>query len=167
MIQLVNVGPDTVIDGLTIGDVNWVGRDGSAGTQADGTQGTPVQGGIMTVISASPTIRNCRFIDCSITGGDGGAGDAGNTAHPAGYDGGYAGWAYGGALYIAFGSNPIFENCLFENCRVFGGNGGNGGNGTNNAHGGLGGNWMLSESIMASIRSWWDGWQYGLFDRDG
>ncbi|MBM4027244.1 MAG: hypothetical protein FJ280_17840, partial [Planctomycetes bacterium] len=166
--EISDVGPEMVIDGLTMGNVNWVGFDGGAGTQSDGSQGTSMTGGVMNLYWASPTIRNCRFVDCSITGGNGGAGDNGtDTVHPNGYNGGWAGWAYGGAVYIAYGSNPLFENCLFQNCRVYGGNGGAGGNGATGGYGGRGGNWMLSEAHEQDVRVWWDGWELGPFDADG
>jgi predicted outer membrane repeat protein len=167
--EILNCGPETVIEGITIGDVNWVGADGASPSESDGVPGVRMVGGTMTVYNASPTIRNCRFVDCSITGGDGGNGDNGNQEHPNGWDGGYAGWAYGGAVYIGFRSNPLFENCLFENCRAIGGNGGNGGNGNADppGYGGRGGNWMFAESIEQSIRPWWDGWEFGVFDKEG
>jgi hypothetical protein len=171
-IVVANVGPETVIEGLTIGSVNWTGRGGDNGQGSDGYPGVSMEGGIMSLLSASPTIRNCRFVDCSITGGNGGNGDNGDQrGHPYGYDGGWAGWAYGAALYIAYGSNPTIENCLFQNCTVHGGNGGNGGNGATvggtQYHGGRGGNWMLAETIESTLLVWWDGWQWGLFDHDG
>ena len=87
--------------------------------------------------------------------------------HPVGYDGGYAGYAYGGAVYIGFRSSPTFENCLFRNCAAYGGNGGDGGDGVQGANGGRGGNWMLSESIEQTIRLWWDGWEWGPWDAAG
>jgi hypothetical protein len=173
--EISNAGPEMVIDGLTIGDVNWVGADGDDGADIDippdgrhdGYPGSPLWGGAMIIHNASPTIRNCRFVDCSITGGDGGLGSAGYDQHPYGYDGGWAGYAYGGAVYIGFHSDPNFENCLFENCRAFGGNGGDGGPGDGPAQGGRGGNWMLSEALEVTMRLWWDGWEWGLFDADG
>jgi hypothetical protein len=125
-IELVNVGPETVIDGLTIGDVNWVGADGGAAVQSDGGPGASVQGGIMSLYGASPTIRNCRFIDCSLTAGNGGAGD--NGTPPAAGRWRVRWLAYGGADHITQ-SELIFQNCCLPELLPFGGNGGNGGNG--------------------------------------
>ena len=170
--EISQTGPETIIDGLSIGDVNWIGATGYDGDRIsggphDGEQGSSMWGGAMTIQYASPTIRNCRFVDCSVTGGNGGNGSNGNDAHPIGFDGGWSGFAYGGAVYIGFLSSPTFENCLFENCRAYGGNGGNGGTGQDASQGGRGGNWMLSEAIEQTIRLWWDGWEWGPFDRDG
>ena len=173
--EIDNVGPQTVIEGLTIGDVNWVGADGFDGPdinidpdgQHDGAPGSSMFGGAMTVYNASPIIRNCVFRDCSITGGDGGAGSDGHDGHAIGYDGGWAGYAYGGAVYCGYRSSPTFENCAFTNCRAYGGNGGDGGNGQQASQGGRGGNWMLSDAIEQTIRLWWDGWEWGQFDQDG
>ncbi|HNY81063.1 MAG TPA: hypothetical protein PKO46_22505, partial [Sedimentisphaerales bacterium] len=167
--EIINVGPETVIEGITIGDVNWVGANGVAVAEADGTAGTGLEGGTMFIYNASPTIRNCRFVDCSITGGNGGPGAGGTQDHPVGFDGGWAGWAYGGGAYIGFRSSPLFQNCLFENCRAIGGNGGDGGTGSQGAQGGRGGNLMLAESIEQSteILSWWDGWEWADYDKDG
>ena len=173
--EIENVGPETVIEGLTIGDVNWVGADGLDGPdinidpdgQHDGEPGSPLAGGAMVIYNASPTIRNCVFRDCSIQGGDGGDGSGGHDGHSVGYDGGWAGYAYGGAVYCGYQSSPTFENCSFTNCRAIGGNGGNGGNGQNAAQGGRGGNWMLSDAIEQSLLIWWDGWEWGPFDEEG
>ena len=74
--------------------------------------------------------------------------------HPDGYDGGWAGGAYGGAVYCGSPSNPTFTDCQFENCFAQGGNGGNGGDArrcgagatTTPPHGGRGGNWTGSPS---------------------
>ena len=173
--EIQDVGPETVIEGLTIGDVNWVGANGDNGAdigldpdgQHDGFPGSSLAGGAMTIYNGSPTIRNCIFRDCSITGGDGGDGSNGHDGHSVGYDGGYAGYAYGGAVYCGYRSSPTFENCTFTNCRAIGGNGGNGGTGANGAQGGRGGNLMFSEAIEQTIRLWWDGWEWGPFDAEG
>ena len=77
-------------------------------------------GGAMLITNASPIIRNVRFVDCSASGGD-----ASNNCGGGG-DGGWGGYARGGAVGIGSGSNPIFKNCQFINCYVQGGNGGNG-----------------------------------------
>ncbi len=162
--RIFNVGPETIIDGITIRNSQ---RDGlitadPPGSQ-DGPDGFPVYGGAMQIINASPTIRNCVITDCSVTGGDADDGDGGvQDVHPIGYDGGWAGKAYGGAVYCVYKSNPTFENCSFTNCFARGGNGGAGGNGVQGARGGRGGNWVWSESLEANFAAtWWDGWQYG------
>jgi len=86
----------------------------------DGINGGSLLGGAMLITNASPIIRNVRFVDCSASGGD-----ASNNCGGGG-DGGWGGYARGGAVGIGSGSNPIFKNCQFINCYVQGGNGGNG-----------------------------------------
>jgi len=177
-----NVGPGTVIDGLTIRwarmslygsspiirnttflECNWLGADGFSDDNMDGGNGTSVFGGAIQMYNSSPQILNCTFDSCSVTGGDGGDGADGdaNAGHPEGWDGGWAGRAYGGAVYAAWKSNPVFRDCKFNNCFVQGGNGGDGGDG-DNAPGGRGGNWMWSPMIEQSLYwLWWDGWEWG------
>ncbi|MGD8499622.1 MAG: right-handed parallel beta-helix repeat-containing protein, partial [Phycisphaerales bacterium] len=166
-----NVGPDTIIDGLTFRDSHWFGISppNPDGPPMDGPNGGSVEGGAMVLYNASPTIRNCMFRNCSVTGGDGAPGDGGNDPHPVGFDGGWAGWAYGGAVFCSVFSNPTFQNCSFIDCFAQGGNGGNGGAGANNAQGGRGGNWEWPGSIEDDIAwSWlWDGWEWGDYDVDG
>ncbi|MHC4750527.1 MAG: right-handed parallel beta-helix repeat-containing protein [Planctomycetota bacterium] len=166
-----NVGPETIIDGLTIRDSHWVGASppNPGGPPIDGPDGVSVEGGAMVLYNASPTVRNCLFTDCSVTGGNGAPGDNGGGNHPIGFDGGWAGWAYGGAIYCTVFSNPTFQNCSFINCFAQGGNGGNGGNGDQGAQGGRGGNWEWPPSIEDDIAwNWfWDGWEWGPYDEDG
>jgi len=149
---------------------------GSAGTPdpdqalpgyGDGWDGGSVAGGAMVIYNGSPQVLNCQFANCSVTGGDGGRGANGVDHHPEGYDGGWAGWAYGGAVYIGYKSDPLFQNCSFANCYARGGDGGNGGNGVQGWYGGRGGNWTWGEAIERDIATWWDGWYWGPFDIDG
>ncbi|NLF77438.1 MAG: VWA domain-containing protein, partial [Chloroflexi bacterium] len=162
-----NVGPETIIEGITFRDANWEGADGLNTSQVadDGPDGVSIAGGCMYMTNASPTIRNCNFIDCSATGGDGAGGDGGvQDEHPMGFDGGWAGFAHGGAVYIGYLSSPTFENCTFRDCYAQGGNGGDGGGGVQNAMGGRGGNWEWSQTIENElILSGWDGWMFGPY----
>ncbi|MHC4497521.1 MAG: right-handed parallel beta-helix repeat-containing protein [Planctomycetota bacterium] len=166
-----NVGPETIIDGLTIRDSHWVGLSppNPGGPPIDGPDGVSVEGGAMVLYNASPTVRNCLFTDCSVTGGNGAPGDNGTNAHPVGFDGGWAGWAYGGAIFCSVFSDPTFQNCSFINCFAQGGDGGNGGNGDGPSQGGRGGNWEWPSSIEDDF-TWnffWDGWEWGPYDVDG
>jgi hypothetical protein len=187
---ITTVGSEAVIDGITIRDggidvyscsptirncifteCRLRGGDGGNPTSIpdDGQNGVSLVGGAMIIYNGSPAVQNCAFIDCSVTGGDGGPGDDGAP----GYDGGWAGWAYGGAAYIGFGSNPTFQDCSFTNCYARGGNGGPGGNATSpGTQGGRGGNWEWADSIETGPFTypywyWWDGWQYAPYDADG
>ena len=121
--DLLNVSEKTVIDGFTITS-QWDGLVTADPQEGDGGDGTTMVGGAMVLRNSSPRIRNCNFLDCSITGGDG-ANGVGN-GPPYGYDGGWAGRAYGGAVYMIDESNPLFINCTFDGCFARGGNGGNG-----------------------------------------
>ncbi|HPD46095.1 MAG TPA: right-handed parallel beta-helix repeat-containing protein [Anaerohalosphaeraceae bacterium] len=181
-----NVGPGTIIEGFTITlsrmnlynsspkirncnfvECNWIGASGATVQGADGSDGTSVFGGAIEMYNSSPEITNCTFDRCSVTGGDGADGPNGNASHPQGWDGGWAGRAYGGAVYAAWYSNPVFRNCTFTNCFARGGNGGNGGDGivVNNVQweGGRGGNWLYAPSIEQDPFIWyfWDGWEWG------
>ncbi|MCK5643192.1 MAG: hypothetical protein KAJ19_20455, partial [Gammaproteobacteria bacterium] len=198
-ITIANAGPQTLIQGLTITrsrmriynskcrlqnvdflSNNWTGLDGFPGEVLaptglknigghDGGDGTSIFGGALAIFNSSPIIANTRFIDCSATGGDGGEGEVGKLPHPIGGDGGWAGKAHGGAVYITTESHPEFYNCVFENCFAQGGNGGDGGDdGPGLNHGGRGGNWEWSDSLEElywHFSFWWDGWSYGyMFD---
>ena len=127
---------------------SWGGNGGNiGGIDDDGQNGGSVRGGAMQILNGSPLIQNCTFTGCSVASGDGGPGDNGTPAHPIGYDGGWAGWAYGGAVYCGFNSSPVFEDCSFTNCYARGGNGGDGGNGFQGSQGGRGGSWEWAPSI--------------------
>jgi hypothetical protein len=173
MFEILDVGPDTIIQGFTVRNSNHTAPDGVNVTSEadDGPNGASIEGGVMILIQASPTIRNFVIEDSSVTAGDGAAGDNGTADHPPGFDGGWGGWAYGGAVYCTMESSPTFKNCTFRNCYARGGNGGNGGNGYQTAHGGRGGSWEWAPSIETGPGTgywmWWDGWQYGPYDKDG
>jgi chitodextrinase len=160
--DIYQVSSDMVIDGITIRNSNWVGNSPPTVDGTDGYNGGSVYGGAISVFSGSPVIRNCNFENCSVTGGNGANGPKGD---PIGYDGGWAGRAYGGAVYCNYYSSPLFQNCSFENCFARGGNGGNGGEGEDPAvhHGGRGGNWEWAPSVEEDIANsgWWDGWEHG------
>ncbi len=163
-----NVGPETVINGLTISS-NWTGYmpPTPQGAGQDGPDGTSVCGGAMWLYNSSPTVKNTIFRDCSVTGANGNNGNGGDQGHPTGGDGGWPGRAYGGAVYCAYSSNPKFLNCSFIDCSARGGNGGNGGDGATvggvRYEGGRGGAWTWAPSIEEdpSYWLWWDGWTYG------
>ncbi len=73
-------------------------------------------GGILCTGSASPTIRNCRFVANRSTFG-GGAGYINNGAAPSFTDCSFedgVGGAFGGAFDIAGGGAVRFERCLFR-----------------------------------------------------
>jgi hypothetical protein len=188
-----NAGPGTVIDGLTLRDCHtylywsaptirncvftecrvW-GLDGGNITDYpdDGTDGASVEGGAIEMYNSSPLLQNCTFNGCSVTGGDGGNGNGGHDGHSAGYDGGWGGWAYGGAVFCGDRSSPRFESCSFINGYAQGGNGGNGGGSINNAHGGRGGLWQWDPTLETGPYTypdwyWWDGWQYADYDENG
>ncbi len=132
-----DVGRNMILDGITIESAHyWPGVDIDCGdpeahsSSGDGRNGVGYSGGAINLINASPTVRNCRFIDCSATGQEGceGSGEEG--------DGGWAGWARGGAVNIDTTSNPIFKNCQFMDCFVQPSNGMDGSDPR-----GHGGNW--------------------------
>jgi len=142
-----DVGPDTLLNGITITGFNVVGLNGEDGDPADGyydgVPGESVYGAAILCYAASPTIKNCIITDNSATGGNGGNGANGDDDHPAGGHGGWPGGGYGGGIACLVGSNPTVINCTFENCAAIGGNGGNGGNGDDDpwGPGGRGGGW--------------------------
>jgi hypothetical protein len=157
-------------------ECHWFGVDGLDGDDIlptpppnDGMDGASVMGGALLIFNGSPSVENCSFLNCSATGGNGGLGSNGDGTHPAGFDGGWAGGAYGGAVYCGYASNPTFKDCRFEGNVAQGGNGGDGGDGINNAHGGRGGNWIYAPSEETGPLSlpnwdWWDGWEWALYD---
>lgn len=107
----------------------------------------------LATLPASPTIRNCVFVNCSALGSYGQTGpnaiNAGNDSpgNP-GDRGGDGGNAYGGAIFAVDGSSPLIKKCRFYSCRAVGGNAGDGGNGS-----GGGGH---SNGVTAA-----DGWRGG------
>jgi predicted outer membrane repeat protein len=92
-------------------------------------------GAILCENGSSPTIRNCVFENCTVSGGIGGDGQDGmyppNMTTDADYDsqsGGHSGKGtgngYGGAIAILKGSSPVIINCTFRGNRATGGWGG-------------------------------------------
>ena len=159
-----------VFSNCRIWGVSWVTNPTTP--PDDGVNGGSVEGGAITIINGSPIIENCRFTGCSAIGGNGAPGDNASAGHDPGYDGGWGGWGYGGAVYCGFNSNPVFQDCSFTDCYAQGGNGGNGGAGANNYPGGRGGSWEWSpseETGPGSYPYWyyWDGWQYAPYDVNG
>lgn len=164
----VDVGPQTVLNGLTIRNFRLRTIDGDDGDNDPNTfanmsgRNSGTNSGVAIVCSkASPTIKNCRFENCNTIGGNGGNGAAGEDGQPNGGMGGWPGGAHGGAVAMYVGwdmageeqgpSNPTFINCNFIDCSAQGGNGGNGGDGLtdddNYIYGdaGLGGGWYYGE----------------------
>ncbi|MCB2173501.1 right-handed parallel beta-helix repeat-containing protein, partial [archaeon] len=165
-LSLYNVGPETIIEGITFQDADLIGATMVNASQAadDGVYGVTLYGAAIYMANASPTIRNCNFDGCYVEGGNGANGDGGNEEHPIGFDGGWAGGAYGGAVYLGYLSSPVFENCAFTDCYVAGGVGGDGGPGYQGTIGGRGGSWEWSESIEEQIIAYgWDGWEWGPY----
>jgi hypothetical protein len=158
-----------VFSNCRIWGVSWVTNPTTP--PDDGLNGGSVEGGAITIINGSPIIENCRFTGCSAIGGNGAPGDNASAGHDPGYDGGWGGWGYGGAVYCGFNSNPVFQDCSFTDCYAQGGNGGNGGAGANNYPGGRGGSWEWSPSEETGPGSsywyYWDGWQYAPYDVNG
>ncbi|MCK4752260.1 MAG: S8 family serine peptidase [Planctomycetes bacterium] len=161
-----NVNQNTVLSGLTIRKFSGTaidGRDSKMPERPNGEPGGSIFGGAIQCFDASPIIQNCVIYDCNVIGGDGGQGAGGTAEHPDGYDGGWPGYAYGGAIAVWSGSSPTIINTTFDNCIVFGGNGGDGGDGKGdpqNGHGGRAGGWTYNEN------SYWylvggGFWEYG------
>ncbi|MDH4201556.1 MAG: M4 family metallopeptidase [Phycisphaerae bacterium] len=128
-------GRDTVLAGITIKNATAFDEAEIALTATVDALGGAILMGTQTN-PASPTIRNCVFVDCFAHGGYGSNGgngpnpgndSDGNPGSP-GVDGGNA---YGGAIYAYAGSSPLIKECEFTNCQAIGGNAGNGGNGSN------------------------------------
>ncbi|MFA5292678.1 MAG: right-handed parallel beta-helix repeat-containing protein [Phycisphaerae bacterium] len=138
---ITNTDRTMVFDGITIQDAHYYAGtvDCSAewahSENGDGYNGYNILGGAMRLYNASPTIRNCRFVRCSATGSNG---CEGSTEWG---DGGWAGYAHGGAIGIDPTSNPLVKNCDFIDCYVQSGSGGDG------ATRGHGGNWGDSNSV--------------------
>jgi subtilisin family serine protease len=138
-----------ILNGITIRDANWGGGDAPntpKGPTGDGLNGGSIEGGGMYFyLDASATIKNCRFVNCSVSGGDGADGDSNG-------DGGWGGWARGGAVYIGSG-DPRFINCEFTDNYVRGGGGGDAGGG---GAPGRGGSW---DEVLFP---WYD-WDWGPY----
>lgn len=171
---------NTLIQGLTItgnyryADQEW--EDPDPGW--DGVPGRPQHGGGMQLHqvndfllpypqvgrritekfnSGSPTVRNCIFRNCSVIGTNGSAGEDGEDGGQwGGGNGGIGSWAHGGAVSCGPDSNPIFENCVFEDCFARGGDGGNGANGGEGYRAGHGGSWGDENGPDPDRGVYWD-----------
>ncbi|MHC4639060.1 MAG: S8 family serine peptidase, partial [Planctomycetota bacterium] len=145
-----NLGKDTLLNGITMRSFNRHVIPSDDGGEIpddpiltyDGYPGGHIFGGIIAFNTASPSIKNCRLLDTTIIGGDGGAGQGGSQEHPDGGHGGWPGKAWGGAVALLSGSSPEFTNCRFEGCIARGGNAGDGGE--SDIQGGRGGGWYYS-----------------------
>jgi subtilisin family serine protease len=147
---------------------NWSGGSGTTpqGCAQDGVNGGKAEGGAVDMRESAIHFIGCLFEGNSLVGGNGTNGNAGCDAHPDGGDGGWPGWAYGGAVSCQFSSSAVFENCTFRDNFVLGGNGGNGGAGKappGPGYGGLGGGWNYSDQVEVGWLIWrgWDGWTNG------
>lgn len=145
-----------ILNGITLrGQGTWVGRNGCNGKDTscgnpfeDGSNGQGVNGGcIRFEQGASATVKNCRILNYSIRGGNGGNGTQDG-------DGGWGGWARGGAVYVPQGSNPRFINCEFIGNSAVGGNGGDAGTG---GRAGRGGSWDNPLNP-------WPDWDWGPYE---
>jgi len=164
-----DVGRNTVIEGLTITGKYWGiysrAEPNSAwfmetppGPGRDGPPGNPAEGsGMRLLTGASPTVRNCVFIDCEAYGVHGGKGNPGVDQMGWGGNGGPGGYAHGGAVSVGDYGRPVFINCSFVGCFARGGDGGNGGSvGVDDPSPGHGGAWGDNEA------PWW--WEYPVDD---
>lgn len=137
--NFVNVGPETVLSGFTI--QNWgftiVPPTDPETPGTDGVDGADAYGGGISLINASPIIRNCVIRNCHIRGSVGANGTNGDESRPDGGDGGRPGGGYGGAIAIRGNSHPKIYNCIFEGNYADGNVGGNGGDA--HSEGGAGG----------------------------
>ena len=112
-------------------------------------------GAILCENGSSPTIRNCVFENCTVSGGVGGDGEDGYwpanminvtgdlDSQSGGHSGKGTGDGYGGAIAVMSGSSPQILNCTFKNNRATGGWGGipgDAGTSYNNGRYGWGGN---------------------------
>lgn len=190
--SLVNASSDSVIEGITIrsgqmgifggaptirnvifSECRWSGGEpekslNCSNSVVDGADGGSVLGGAVMILEGAPKFQNCKFEDNWVRGGVGQNGADGCDQHPEGGEGGWPGRAYGGAVYAAFSSKPIFESCVFTGNQALGGTGGNGGTGARIQgvwyHGGRGGGFLWPDSIENDVQnywSWFDGWEEG------
>jgi hypothetical protein len=150
---ILNVDSTMILDGITIQDAHFYpgtvrcDQVWAHGPTGDGANGYSISGGGINLYNASPIIRNCRFVNCSVLASNAcdGAGDRG--------DGGWAGYAWGGAVSIDPTSNPVFKNCQFIDCYVQSSNGGDGA-----GEWGHGGNWGDPNDNM------WHTWDFGPYE---
>jgi len=151
-LDIVDVGPETLIAGFTIRDTFWFTADGADGDAAGvpGFNGGCIRSGAIELTNASPRIVNVVIDNVSITAGDGGNGNDGDGSYLNGANGGWGGSAYGGAFYMR-NSSPTLKGVTVVNCRAYGGYGGDGGNPATGGVGGRGGNWTYADRD----EEWW------------
>ncbi len=145
-----DVRRDTVVEGFTLRNFRWAPA-GIAPSQypcEPGGDGMDIYGAIMSLHQyASPTIRKCIFEQGGLFGVNGGRGhDAGDGYHAS--RGGWGGRAFGGAVYCGRDTDPLFEECIFRDNYVRGGDGGNGGDAFN-------ANWTANYGGMWSQQNEW------------
>jgi hypothetical protein len=121
------------------------GQDGYGG-------GTCRGAGMQLNGAASPTVRNCLFINCVARGIHGQTGAGGTGADGYSGNGGPGGKAFGGGAYCGQNGSPLFEDCSFINCSARAGDAGNGGSAAP-ATGGHGGAWGDRNGV------WWNEWR--------
>ncbi len=102
------------------------------------SSGNGYGGAILCEDGSSPTIENCVFNNCTVTGAQGGDGADGwpftdppyndkGDAQPGGHGGNGQGNGYGGAICAVQQSNPVIVGCTFDGNIARGGMGGDGG----------------------------------------
>jgi len=178
-----NVGRDTVLNGITMRGFSHGAPDGLDGLLPlePGENGYNNFGGTIYCGDASPTIKNCVITDADNWAGDGGDGMPATAEHPEGMAGGWPGATYGGGMAIFnYGdpnvvSNPLLINCTFNDCHVWGGNGGDGGDGYDFPPGpwglgGRGGGWYYGTNSIWYNVPWpyaYQGIEYSEFTTRG
>jgi len=131
-------------------ELHWATPQGAG---VDGYGGGTCRGaGMQLNGTASPTVRNCLFINCQARGIHGANGSGGSGADGYSGNGGPGGKAFGGGAYCGQGGSPLFEDCSFTNCSARAGDAGNGGSAAP-ATGGHGGAWGDRNGV------WWDEWR--------
>jgi subtilisin family serine protease len=162
-----NASRNLIIEGLTISAIYWkdyengsvIGEQNPSnevhwgiplGSGIDGYGGGTCRGaGMQLNDAASPTVRNCRFVNCEARGIHGATGAGGTGLDGYSGNGGPGGKAFGGGAYCGLGGSPLFEDCSFINCSARSGDAGNGGSAAP-AIGGHGGAWGDNNAV------WWE-----------
>lgn len=151
--RVLNVGANlailtVAIANLSVEDGTIAGQHGTDAAAASGTSGGPgggVSGGCIYIHAATVTLQQVRMRNCISQGGDGGAGGSGTTGTGLstggkGGAGGPGGYAFGGAIYVADGSDLILVDTVIIDSHAAAGKGGAGGDGGNGLLRGIGGN---------------------------
>ncbi|RLE37221.1 hypothetical protein DRJ17_07010, partial [Candidatus Woesearchaeota archaeon] len=133
---------NSVLDGLTITNGfiagayggNFIDPNGVVDPDGQDAFGDGFGGAVFIDNDSSPTIKNCVFRNCTVTGGYGGHGvNGGINTDGDGINGGAGGSGYGdgygGAIYCDTGCSPTLISCTFQDNRASGGIGGSGGDG--------------------------------------